>query len=260
MPDARQALRTAADVGPYFAVDIDAEGPAWRPFAELVGDGAVLRDRVDAVRAALAQRTGLDVEAVDERATASLHSLALAARLIAPSFAAAVLTGTVPVLDVAGVRWQGVDGGPIPIAFLDPGGAVADGPEELARLLDFGVIQTVIAPLVGAFGAQFRLSTKVLWGNVASALSGAATMLAAVSGGAYADRALRLADNLVRGGSLCGHGRYVRPWPDRAERYFVRHSCCLFYRIPGGGTCADCVLVSNDARLVMWQEQAGVVG
>jgi ferric iron reductase protein FhuF len=258
MPDAGHALRTAADVGPYFAVDLHAQGPSWRPFAELVGDGTVLRERVEAVRATLAQRAGLDVDAVDERATASLHSLALAARLVAPALAAAVLTGTVPVLDVAAVRWQEVVGGPVPVAFLDPTPSVADGPEEVAGLLDGGVIQTVVAPLVDAFGRQFRLSGKVLWGNVASALAGAATMLARTQG-EHSRRALRVAEDLLGVGSLRGHGRYVRPWPERPDRFFVRHNCCLFYRIPGGGTCADCVLVSDDARWVTWQEQAGVV-
>jgi ferric iron reductase protein FhuF len=259
MPDAGQALRTAASVGPYFAVDLDAEGPSWRQFADLVENGAVLRDRVGGVRAVLAQRTGLEVDAVDERAVASLDSLAMVARLIAPPFAAAVLTGMVPVLDMGGVRWQDVIGGPIPVAFVGADVAVADRPQELAGLLDACVIQPVVAPLVDAFGTQFRLSAKVLWGNAASALGGAATMLA-TAGGEHAQRALRVAEDLLGGGSLRGHGRYVRPWPERPERFFVRHSCCLFYRIPGGGTCADCVLVSDDARLRMWRERAGVVG
>jgi ferric iron reductase protein FhuF len=260
MPDAGHALRTAANVGPYFAVDLHADGPSWRPFADLVEEGTVLRDRVEAVRATLAQRTGLDVDAVDERATASLHSLALTARLIAPAFAAAVLTGTVPMLDVAGLRWQEAVAGPVPVAFLDPPATVADRPEQMAGLLDAGVIRTVVAPLVGVFGTQFRLSGKVLWGNVASALGGAATMLATVEGGRHAQGALRLAEDMVATGLLRGYGRYVRPWPERPERFFVRHNCCLFYRIPGGGTCGDCVLVPDDARLAMWQEQAGVIG
>lgn len=259
MPDTAHALRTAAGVGPYFAVDLHAEGSSWRDFAELVEDAAALRERVAAVRATLAGRTGLTVDAIDERAVASLHSLALFARLVAPAFAAAVLTGTVPVLDVALMRWQEVVGGPVPIAFLDPPAARADRPEELAGLLDACVIRTVVAPLVDAFGTQFRLSTKVLRGNVASALGGAATMLATARG-EHAERAVRVAEDLLDCGSLRGHGRYVRPWPQRPERFFVRHSCCLFYRIPGGGTCADCVLVSDDARLAMWQEHAGVVG
>lgn len=254
MPEAVDALRTAARVGPYFAVDLEAEGSSWHPLAELVDDGAVLGDRVAAVRATLAHRTGLDVDGLDERAVASLHHLALAARLIAPTFATAVLTGTVPVLDVPRVRWQETVGGPIPVAFFDPLAATADRPAQLAALLDAHVIQTVVAPLVDAFGTRFRVSGKVLWGNVASALGGAATMLTAAKG----EHALRVAEELLDHGSLRGHGRYVRPWPARPERFFVRHSCCLFYRIPGGGTCADCVLVSDDARLAVWQEQAGV--
>jgi ferric iron reductase protein FhuF len=45
-----------------------------------------------------------------------------------------------------------------------------------------------------------------------------------------------VAEELLARESLRGHGRYERP--DR----FVRASCCLFYRIPGGGLCGDCVL------------------
>jgi hypothetical protein len=28
---------------------------------------------------------------------------------------------------------------------------------------------------------------------------------------------------------------------------FARNNCCLFYKIPGGGKCGDCVLISGDA-------------
>jgi ferric iron reductase protein FhuF len=234
--DAAGALRAAADVGPYFAVELTADGPAWRDFAHLVDDPTVLRERVRVVRAALASRCAVELDAIEERAAASLHSLAVAARLLAPTFAAAVLTGTVPVLQVGRVRWQEVAGGPIPVAFVDPPGAAGESAGELADLLDASVVRTTIAPLVAAFGAEFRLSPKVLWGNVASALGGAVTMLTAASGG-HTERALRVADELLARESLRGHGRYVRP-----QGHFVRTSCCLFYRIPGGGLCGDCVL------------------
>jgi len=237
MTDAAAALRAAADVGPYFAVDPVADGPAWRRFAHLVNDPAVVRERVGVVRAALASRCGVDTDVIEQRVAASLHSLAVAARLLAPTFAAAVLTGTVPVLDVDRVRWQEVAGGPVPMAFLDPPGESADEPGELAELLDASVLRSVVVPLVEVFSAEFLLSPKVLWGNVASALGGAATMLTA--GGDHGERALAVAEALLGRGTLRGHGRYDGAGPDR---FFVRASCCLFYRIPGGGLCGDCVL------------------
>jgi ferric iron reductase protein FhuF len=43
---------------------------------------------------------------------------------------------------------------------------------------------------------------------------------------------------LARPGPLAGAGRF-----DVGGRYFVRASCCLFYRIPNAGKCGDCVLL-----------------
>ncbi|AXT83752.1 hypothetical protein C6I20_00065 [Aeromicrobium sp. A1-2] len=76
----------------------------------------------------------------------------------------------------------------------------------------------------------------MLWGNVASSLSGAQTMLAA----ARPDRAAaggRIIGGLLDQGVLHGTGDLhgVRPG-------FVRRSCCLFYRLPSAGVCGDCVL------------------
>jgi ferric iron reductase protein FhuF len=46
---------------------------------------------------------------------------------------------------------------------------------------------------------------------------------------------------LLDHGPLAGTGRYERS-------VFVRNNCCLFYRVPAGGKCADCVLVPAVAR------------
>jgi len=55
-------------------------------------------------------------------------------------------------------------------------------------------------------------------------------------------RSTALADRLLQRGRLAGTGRFLSTDPTRPERFFRRRSCCLFYRVPGGGTCADCVL------------------
>jgi ferric iron reductase protein FhuF len=250
--DAFAALRAAAEFGPYFAVDLTRDSPQWIPYIRLTGDPAVLRERVSAVRAVLAHRSRLEVDAVPVRVVASLHSLALAARLVAPPLAAAVLASVVPELTVAAIGWQPTDGGPVPMVFEPVGATVAAGPDELAVALHDAVVVTAVEPLVRAFHEVFRMSPKVLWGNVSSAIAGAATMLATARP-ELGDRAVAIAGRLVRHGVLAGYGDYVRPWPGEAHRFFVRDNCCLFYRIPGGGICGDCVLVSDVDRRAGWR-------
>ncbi|WP_350325223.1 (2Fe-2S)-binding protein [Streptomyces katrae] len=45
---------------------------------------------------------------------------------------------------------------------------------------------------------------------------------------------------LADGGALAGTGSFVHE-PGLGVA-FVRRSCCLYYRVPGGGLCGDCVL------------------
>ncbi|MGZ4663789.1 MAG: (2Fe-2S)-binding protein, partial [Frankiaceae bacterium] len=54
---------------------------------------------------------------------------------------------------------------------------------------------------------------------------------------------------------LSGTGELVQPVRFRPERFFVRRSCCLFYRVPGAGTCGDCVLTPPEVRRRQWQSQ-----
>jgi ferric iron reductase protein FhuF len=106
--------------------------------------------------------------------------------------------------------------------------------------------------VAAAFGTTFRLSPQVLWGNVASALAGAAGLLAEAFP-ARAEAAGQLTAELLRQGPLRGTGEVVQPDPALPRRFLVRRSCCLFYRVPGGGTCGDCVLVPDDVRHQQWQ-------
>jgi hypothetical protein len=228
VPPATDALEAAAAVGPYFAVTLDAPGAGWRPFADLL-EPDVLRERVDGVADALASRVGV---AVDRRACASTHSLALLSRLVAPALAAATLAGHVPGLAPERLRWQPVAGGPVPLA-VDPdeGRAVVDAVSAAAAITDL-VLTPVVEPVVAAFDRVEHVSPIVLRGNVASAAVGAATMLRR-SGATLRIDPMAVAEELVSGA-----GRFDVP-----GRAFVRASCCLFYRVPNGGKCGDCVLL-----------------
>jgi ferric iron reductase protein FhuF len=232
----------AAALGPYFSVELSADGPHWLRLASLVDDPARLRERVATTRQLLADRCDLAPEAIDERATASIYFLGLAARLVSPALGAAALTGIVPVIALGDVQWQPVDGGPIPLAVTSSCTREASPTDDLADLLYQDVVLTTVTPVALAVQRVFRLSPQVVWGNVASAIAGAVKMLGAARPD-LAQESMRLADRLLMKGQLTGTGRYVRTTdPAHSGGQFVRNSCCLFYRIPGGGLCADCVL------------------
>ncbi|HEY1572002.1 MAG TPA: (2Fe-2S)-binding protein [Pseudonocardiaceae bacterium] len=201
--------------GPFFAVESGvAPGPPWRPVSELVADPTVLSDRVTDVGASLATSV---------RVAASVAHLGVAARLVAPSLAVAVHSGRFPAFDM---WWRDGLGGAFPLAMS---GRSVDSAVELLEFLE---------RLVDAV-AVFSVSRQVLWGNVASAVNGAAAMIGAARPD-LASRAIALADELLDAPPLRGTG--VRG----ADGRFRRRSCCLIYQAsPGGGraaVCGDCVL------------------
>ncbi len=82
------------------------------------------------------------------------------------------------------------------------------------------------------------MSPKVLRGNAASGLVGALrVLLDRVPGGTAVALAAGL---LADGGALGGTGRFIHE--EGLGVAFIRRSCCLYYKVPGGGLCGDCVL------------------
>jgi hypothetical protein len=221
-------------LGPFFALDVHPAGadpvPPWLAFAELTEPGGGrLRARAEAVRRALAGRGGCPVDAVPLRVAVSVMHLGLAARLIAPAVAAAALGGLPSLgLDPAGLWWQDELGGPVPLSVPAARGSGGQPPR---------VIDDLVAPLTGAAGRLVPVSPRVLWGNVASAVSGAAAQIAAqrpdLAGPAWA------AARDIAGHPRLGQER-VPPGPG-----FRRASCCLIYQLtpgPARAVCGDCVL------------------
>jgi len=245
----RAALDAASEIGPYFAVELPAAHGQWRTVADLWTQPGCLPERVDTAREFLRSRAGQEV---DLRACASISSLGFMARLVSPALATACLAGVVPRLDPRHVHWRPVVGGPVPIALTAVDGVAAGTAAEAAVALERAVLVPCVEPVLAAYSSQFRLSLRVLRGNIASALAGAAGMLTRAPAALGLDP-VEVVDALLARPSLTGTGHYERPFDDRAERFFVRNNCCLFYRIPGGGTCGDCVLVSDAARLDMWR-------
>ena len=237
-----EALRTAAALGPYFTWEPWSAGDGWRPLTDLI-DGDVVAERVAVARVALIGMAGLAEDDVEDRVVASVTFLGVASRLLSPPLGAAALGGVLPVPRADQLWWRPVPGGPWPVAYS---GALTGG--------DFvtGIIGGLVAPLLRVFEDRFVLSPQVLWGNVASALAGAAGMLA----GQHPDQAEaagRLVEQALAVPPLAGTGTVVRPDPASERRFLVRHNCCLYYRIPGGGTCGDCVLTPEADRVRAWR-------
>jgi FhuF 2Fe-2S C-terminal domain len=257
--DASAALAVAAQAGPYFVVEPMSADPRWLPLTWLTADPTMLRERVTHARRVIAGRAGLAPQQVEERAAASIVFLGLASRLISPALGAAVLGGVIPRLTPEALYWRPVDGGPWPLAAAPPvtgypaGDLAADGDlSRAAALLSEHIIQGSVSVLADAVRSAFRLSPQVLWGNAASALAGAAGMLA----GTYpqqAGTAGRLTAEVLAIRPLAGTGDLRQPDPQQERRFLIRRSCCLFYRVPGGGLCGDCVLTTEDARRRHWQ-------
>jgi len=263
--DAAEALAAAARVGPYFALEPWAEGAGWRQASLLASDPAVLAGWVTYARAVIAGRAGLAPAAVTERVAGSIVFLGLASRLVSPSLGAAVLGGVVPHLTLDNLWWRPVDGGPVPLAVRESGpvtgretGDAASGGQldDAAALLSERCVQGMAEPVAGAFQALFRLSPLVLRGNIASALAGAAGMLAR----SFPDRAEtagQLTARILALPPLRGTGELVQPDASQPRRFLVRRSCCLYYRVPGAGTCGDCVLTPERIRRQQWQADLG---
>jgi hypothetical protein len=229
---AREALRALDELGPFFAVRIHREEPGapWRPVSELVDRPAVLDERVRRVRARLAgDRPAEDVEL---RVAASVAHLGLVARLVSPVLAVSAVSGELLEPRLRRLRWR-AELGAFPLSA--PETTTAADPDALAeRVLDGPARQLVEAT------AAFSVSPRVLWGNVASAVSGAVSAVAdGLPQHAAAARELRRA--LLEREPLRGTG-------DVVGGTFRRRSCCLIYRVAperDGSACGDCVLLAR---------------
>jgi hypothetical protein len=251
--DARPALEAAAGLGPYFVWRPWDGEAGWRPLAQLT-DHEVVAERVDNSRNTLMRMSGLARDDIGGREVASITFLGLASRLISPLLGAAAVGGAVPMPDRERMWWRAVPGGPVPIAVHRFTAVECDeqDPEAIAETLTRTAVRGLIEPVLEAFGDRFAVSRQVLWGNVASALGGAAGMIAD-SAPERAARAAAIVEQLLTQDPLRGTATLVHPDPGRARWFLVRNNCCLYYRIPGGGTCGDCVLTPDAERQRQWR-------
>lgn len=233
--DARAVLADVAGLGPFFAVGTGSATDGWRPMGELHVDPQPLRERIEHVRRVLR---------CDERVATSIAFQGLVALVVSAPFAAVVLHGVLPQLTARSLYWKATDSGPWLLRCPWPVGTAVEGVAGGAAALAELLVEEHAVPLIAAVRAQVAISERVLWGNVASAVA-AGKRLVGVERPAAAERAARVAERLLATGPLAGRGELLAPTAPDRDWSFRRRSCCLYYRVAGGGLCGDCVLLSR---------------
>lgn len=203
---------------------------------------AVVAGEVERTRVQLAGLSGSGVEQVEWRVAASLFHQGLAARVLSPVMAAALCQGV--GLWAHRLHWDpDRAGGSIALATdQDRAARLAGGPQGAADWVGRGVLdpqEGVLGRVESALSGAGRISARLLRGNAASALVGAAQSLGGqLPGRGWAGREL-VGELLARPGlELSGS---CTP-PGQGRERFVRTTCCLYYRLGGGGLCGDCAL------------------
>ena len=252
--DAAALFADLAGIGPFFAVGTgEPPGRGWVPVGALGDPRGPLTDRIDAVGVALGTGyqkivTGGPGETVRSssrrrspssvRVAASIAFQGVAAQVVAPLFAAAAVHGALPDGPVAAsLLWRpGGDGpwlwwrdGPGPVVACPGGGRLGE------------LVTALLSPVVAAVRARVAVAERVLWGNVASSVASARRLVAAARPDA-AVRSAAVARLLLTAAPLAATTILRDPAPPDVGWTFHRRSCCLYYRVPDGGTCGDCVL------------------
>jgi len=243
---ASRLLADLAALGPYFAVDVHHPGapprPPWQPLGDLVSSPDALAGRIGEVRERLAAAAGCPPGDVEFRVAASIAQLGLCARLLSPALGAAAAGRALPV-DIAQARWVPSLGGPFRLSLPDTvlkGGAARNSAARNGAAAGLaataGLLAGPIAQIVRAVQAM-AVSPRVLWGNVASAVNGAAAMIAA----ARPDLASPAAGAAA---ALLGQPVLAGTYQGRPLTGFRRRNCCLIYRLSPSAPayCGDCVL------------------
>ncbi|GAA3870754.1 (2Fe-2S)-binding protein [Streptomyces lacrimifluminis] len=171
------------------------------------------------------------IHASELRVSASIAQQGLAARLWSVALGCAVLYGTVPDVDPRLLHWDPAASAPDDLWLAD----VRPLPADAATIADL-VVRGHLEPLTAALHGRYGVAEGLLWGNAGSALAGAARELDRWARGAGTDAGARAQ---VLASELFAHPR-LAPTGTLTKSAFRRRSCCLYYRVPGGGICGDC--------------------
>jgi ferric iron reductase protein FhuF len=165
-----------------------------------------------------------------------------ASRLLSPPLACLAANGCIPGMSADRLRWRHPDDQMIELGLTADGGWVGSD-RRLIEQLVAAAFEEHLQPLADALRRRVRIAAGLLTGNAASALVSGLALLAGRLGPGWRSLAAHaLAQPALRGGGSWDGS------PGRGggqEPVFVRRSCCLYYRVAGGGLCADCPLAAR---------------
>lgn len=233
--DLDPALTALRPLGGYFVLRtlVDAPGSPAGPLPTLAQmyEGAAPGGPPDPL-ALRVRKVAAALHAPETRIAASVAHLGLAARLSSAALGCAALYGRIPDLAPRLLRWDADAAAPDDLWLTE----VRPLPGDVATLVDV-VLRGHLEPLAETLRDRHRLATGLLWGNTASALAGAAREL-----DRWARRHGRT-ETGARARALTA-GLFAHPLLRDTGTFtgtaFRRRSCCLYYRVPGGGVCGDC--------------------
>lgn len=231
-PPAAQRAADLTRLGGFAALQVDRVGLL--PLTTAL-DPTHVQQRFTATREGLSASTGVPLAQVPARTAVSAAQMGLVSRFWSIALASVALHEAVPDLDPERVWVHPGHTNPSPLAVTGAPRPVT-GHAETVAALEARVMHGAVAAVTRACAEHGRTSHRVLVSNAASSLVSSASVLGAQVPG----RAEQL-DAIAR--HLLG-----RPWLAPGGGYrgtcgFARAGCCLYYRLPGHGLCADCVLV-----------------
>jgi ferric iron reductase protein FhuF len=221
------ALRRAGRDNPLMGIGVepDADTRAYRaPMTTAIATDLV---------AAIGGWLGTD----EPRVAASMVVLGYSARLIGPAVALPLCDGILPDLRPSRVLFSYRPDRGFQLYLPEPAGWRGD-PLTVRDRWCRDLVDDHLSGVVEAVRSVVPVAEGLLWGNIASGLAGALRMLAR-AGATPADRCLAFGLALLAHGPLRGTGELR---VDAGEPAFTRRSCCLYYRLDGGGYCGDCPL------------------
>ena len=224
------ALADIGKINEYFAIGTGPVGAGLLPVHQLYTDSALLEGVVERVRT----RIG----ATERRVAVSTFFLGFAARLWSVGIGAVIGHHLVPDIGTHELSF-GETGGAVTLHIADPLGWQGD---DLEPMLADLVLDGHLAPLAAALKRLGPISPKLLRGNAASALLGAANQYDRDRSASSPDSARRLADRLCADQRLAGAINF-------GNAGYRRASCCLYYRTRNSGLCGDCVFTKVPGTL-----------
>lgn len=243
MGDGMVAVRPVlADVGRInmmFAVRTPPPGAGWLSLGAPQTWAGVFASEVARVREHLARLSGVTEEQVERRVAASVFYQGLATRMLSPVLAAGVCHGV--LVEATRLWWDPHREGSVVLRTCQEWAVpVAGGTAEVADWIERTVLLGVLEQVAREVREVVKVAPRLLRGNIAASLAGAARALGQ-DRLEYRAAAEEVTRDLLRRPCLVGSGGHTDT--DRSgAAVFRRTTCCLYYRVPGGGYCGDCAL------------------